>query len=147
MQEMIEIEKVFPGWRQYPGNSMTPGMAGEGNNATVFFLVKCDEEIVQDFRKEPPGSKVLINTLTYWEKSQYGEGRDLVIRFDFYFDTGQPQLETVLYHDVDCSALAQALLQVTNVHIIVITTAGEYVKTKLVSWRPEKHRGSLKLLL
>jgi Ca2+-binding EF-hand superfamily protein len=138
------MKKLFPQIKKYPMNSMTPNISRDDDNKIVVsMLALADDEMIQDFVKDTDG-KVDIEINCYLEKNKNNIGRDLVIRFNFYYPTGHPIFESVIYGDLldRQKDFIEALMRVDNIMVWVVDKHHKVRKVIQTTW---DYRPSAKL--
>lgn len=149
MKDNKEIQelarKIFPQMGMYPMNSMTPSISNE--NKSVSFFILADDEMIQDFREHKGVSSVEITT--YLENNENRIGKDLVIRIDFYFPTGHPIFETVVYGDLldEQIYFIKALKQVDKIALWIANKDRVVEKIMYLNWNYNNHKNTLEELI
>lgn len=139
--------RIFPQMDIYPMNSMTPSIANDENGKAVSFFVLADDEMIQDFRQHKGISNIEIST--YLEKNENGIGKDLVIKLDFFFPTGHPIFETVVYGDLldKQTDFVKALREVNKIALWIANKDRVVEKVMYLSWSYDDHKKTLDKLI
>lgn len=140
MNQMDNVIKIFPNWRYFPENSMTPVVVKFDDESKVFFLIKGSYDALEDFIKEPPDSDVIIHVTLSTEPNEKGKVDDIAIRFDFYFETGHPYFVSVIYGYIDRKDILLTLLYIEFLNVFIITNEGEYIKSMRITWDVDVHK-------
>lgn len=143
------MEKIFTRFREYPMNSMTPALSTNvDGKEVVSMLILGDDYMVQDFKQDTEG-RVDIKISCYTERNQHNIGKDLVVRIDFYYPTGHPIFETVLYGDLakGQKEFIEALKTVDKVVVWVADKDREAIKVMQLEWDYKAHADILDKLL
>ena len=135
------MRKVFPNLDEYIMNSMTPSLSDNDGKTVISMLVLGNDFMIQDFKADKDG-KVRIDTTCYIEENEYGIGKDLIIRFDFYYKTGHPIFETVIMGDLPEAqeAFIKGLNVVDKIYIWIADNKREVFKIMEVNWGYNAHK-------
>lgn len=141
------IKKVFPNLDKYVMNSMTPSLSYNEGEIIISMLILGDDFIMQDFKADKEG-KVKIETTCYIEENKYNIGKDLVIRFEFHYDTGYPMFESVITGDQleAQKTFIKALSTVDKIYIWVADNKREVFKIIEVNWDYTVHKEILDII-
>jgi hypothetical protein len=123
--------KVFPRYREYPIYSMIPALDSDEDRVVVSMLITGDDMMLQDFKADTEG-RADVETICYTEKNEHGVGKDLVIRIDFFYPTGNPTFKAVIYGD---------LLDLQKDFVKALSKVNE-----LVVWVADKNRKVLNVM-
>lgn len=138
------LNEVFPKNKEYSINSLTPTVLDDGRKVVISFLAVLDDYMIQNFIFDK-NSKVDIKISTYLERNKYNIGKDLAMRFDFYYPTGHPMLETVIYGDLKDKqkSFVKALRQVDEFIFWVVDKDTQVKKVMQVNWDSNKSKDTL----
>jgi hypothetical protein len=140
------MQRLFLDWKSFPINSMIPKIFYYKDNPTepeaVVFLILGDDYMVSDFKLEPPGGSVIVETNISLKKNVHKIGRDLVIRFDFLYPTGHPVFEATVYGDDPPRQreFCAALVRVDKLYVFVANQKFKLIKAKELAWNPTEHQ-------
>ena len=81
------MEQVFPGYRQFKLESITPSIFGEREKPVISFMVVCNDEAARDFRNE---DEVYIEIAPAIEEKD--GGFDFLMKFELIYPLYQLQL-------------------------------------------------------
>lgn len=131
------MENVFPAWRTYPKNSMTPSVSEFPMKRIVSFLILGQGDMVQHFRTQPEGTETDIGVKFYTEVNRNGIGEDLVIRFTFTFPAEEISWESVIHGELGEEQLefVQELSRQEYVFIFVADQFGEMIRIIKLEWK------------
>lgn len=129
------MQKVFPKYKQYPLNSMIPALSLNDNKIVVSMLIIADDEMIKDFIIDQSGM-VDVEINTYLDNNEYNIGKDLKIRFDFYYPTGHPIFEATIHGDLldRQKDFVEALKMVDSIVIWIADKNRKVKKVMNVSW-------------
>ncbi|MDS1030741.1 hypothetical protein RDV78_09775 [Bacillota bacterium LX-D] len=141
------MESIFPGWREFPKNSMTPALnISEDGKKMVSFLILASKELLQDFYNEP--EEYVIFTTVYLRKNKQKVGQDLIIRFDFNYPNNISYFESVIQGNLGNSQIlfCKALTEVQKLYVFAADNHGKVLKVKEVLWDCTQHKDIYKLV-
>jgi hypothetical protein len=142
------LEKIFPKYREYPVNSMMPTVGYNSNGYIASMLIIVDDFMLEDFKKDK-SDKVDLEIDCCTKRNSNGIGKDLIIRFDFYFKTGHPVFKTIVYGDLldDQKRFIEGLKQVNDIMIWILDKDYNIFRVLNTDWNYEEHKDILEPLL
>jgi len=141
----LAAEIAFPNMNLYPLNSMTPTLDEDG---VISLLIIGEEELIQDIRKDKDG-QVNLQISCYLESNKLGLGQDIVIRIEFFYPSGTPSFETVIYGHLlhKQSKFVHALEKAKCFAMFVADANRKVFKVMSILWDFEVHRSILEPFL
>jgi len=144
LQEMMMT--IFPEVNSLVVNSVAQDLSYKAPGHPVLnFLIVGDHDKLRPFIIDPEAS-VRTRTAAYSSPNQYGQGKDLVIRFEFAHPEGIMIFETVLVGDDPAwlRRYVRALKKTDNFTVWIADDKKNVLKTLRVSWNYKLHKQILK---
>jgi len=149
------MHRIFPQWKQYPINSLTPSIEEYDDTEepiAIHMMFIGDDYMLQDFAREQytdAQGKVMIETSLYIEPNEFKVGKDLVLRFEFFYPTGNPVLETVIVGDMPDMQkyFIKSLEKIDKFYLWIADRKGKMVRVKRITWNYDGHKTILNQIM
>lgn len=139
------MAEAFPGYQDFKVSSVTPSVMGTEDRFLVSFLVVCNEEAAEDFRKE---EEVYADVVVNVQDSANSEGLDLHMTLVFAFSSFSLEFYlAVLAEDKDMQKyFVEKLSKVDKLIVWLVDEEKNLINVLQMNWDYDKHKEAFDML-